>query len=222
MRRAVAAVLAAALIGVGAVSSAAPASAHAEVESSTPRNGAVVRTGPSAVTVRYGEDVTLESAGLIGPSGAKVPSSAAIDGAVLTITPASPMPRGPVTATWHIVSDDGHPVTGAIAFVVGAAPVTGRAQTPTAFPHVGVRLSGSRPGILTLTIRTPGVGSEVEWTSPAVPEPITWRLGQDGRTVAGRGVLPLPGTWSYTATVLKKGGAVVIVKGTATLRGGSS
>lgn len=223
MRRAgYVAVVAAVCLGAASLVAAVPAAAHAEVESSTPRNGAVVRTAPSAVTVRFGEAVTLDSARLLGADGSTLPATAMVDGAVLTITPKAPIPSGPVTAAWHIVSDDGHPVSGAIAFVVGPAPRTARAQTLTVFPHVAARLSGSRPGVLTLTLATRGVGSDVEWTSASVPEPITWKLARDGKTVAGRGVLPLPGTWSFTATVLKKNGAVVIVKGTATLRGGSS
>lgn len=222
MRRAVAAVGAAVLVGAMALSNAVPASAHAEVESSSPRNGAVVPTPPTQVRVTFGEDVTLDSARLVGPTGSALASAASIDGAVLTITPKAALPRGPITAAWHVVSDDGHPVSGAIAFVVGSAPRTGPAQRLTAFPRVPTTLSGTRPGALTLTLGTSGVGSDVEWTSPSVPEPITWRLSRDGRTVAGRGVLPVAGTWSFTATVVKKGGAAVVVTGTAVLRGGAA
>ena len=222
MRRAVAVALVAASLAVASVCAAAPASAHAEVEGTTPRNGAVVRSAPAEVTVRFGEDVTLESARLLGPGGSTLASTASVAGDVLTVRPAATLPGGPITVAWQVRSDDGHPVSGAIAFVVGRPPATGRPQSLAAFPHVPVRLSGSRPGPLTVTLGTRGVGSEIEWTSPTLPEPITWRLTRDGTVVAGRGVLPTPGTWSFTATVVKKNGAVVVVTGTATLRPGAS
>ena len=217
MRRVVAGLGTALGLVLMALLSAQPASAHADEEGSTPRNGAVVRTAPASIAVRFGEVVTIESTRILGPDGAVQPAKSQMDGSSLVLTPEKPLPRGPITASWKVRSDDGHVVGGSIAFINGPRTATGAAQRLTAFPRIPVRLSGSAPGQLTITFAKPGTGGSIAWTSPAILDPITWPIVADGTTVAGRGVLPLPGTWTYAATVTERDGSVLIVKGSAVL-----
>jgi methionine-rich copper-binding protein CopC len=218
MRRAIAGSVTALLLWGAA---ATPASAHADVEGTQPRNGAHLATAPAAVRVTFGEDVSLTAARLVGPSGAEIPSSATVSGATVTITPTAALSPGAVTAAWQVRSDDGHPVAGSMAFIIGPKPRTGPPQTLDPFPRIPARLSGSRPGSLVLTLATSGLGGDVQWTSAAIAEPQTWHLAVDRGSLVARGVLPQPGTWTYSATVLKKGGAAIVVKGTATLTAGA-
>jgi len=221
MRRAVAGAACAALFAATGIATAESAWAHAEVESTSPRNGAVVATAPAQVDVRFSEAVELKSARLVGPDGLALASKSQMREATLQVVPQTPLPTGPITVSWAVVSDDGHAVSGAAAFIVGRVPRTGPVQSLTSFPRVPVTLTGSRPGQLSVRLALPGTGGQAQWTNSSVDGPLTWSLAPDGTAMAGRGVLPVPGAWTYTATVIKKGGAVVVIKGAARLTGGS-
>jgi len=169
------------------------------------------------VTIRFEEPVKLDNARLLTSDGERVPSRTKVDGRTVTITPRATLPDGPVAASWAIVSDDGDPTPGAIAFVVGAREAVGPPQSLPAFPKIPTTLSGSRPGQLAMTMRTSGTSAEVTWTHTAIDGPLTWKLTKQATSLSGRGVLPLSGTWTYRATVQKTGGAVVVVSGTASL-----
>jgi len=216
MRRGVVLVALATLV-VLEISGAAPAFAHAGVDHTTPRNGTVVATAPSTVTVTFDEPVDLTTARLTGPSGASVPSTARVAGASIVITPSGALPRGPITASWQAASDDGHTITGSIAFIIGKAPAAGVPQNLALSPALPARLSGSNAGLLTLTFGTPLSGGQVTWTSTAVPEPITWTVSRrSGKSVA-TGVLPLAGAWNMKASLIRADNSIVVTSGTVTL-----
>jgi copper transport protein len=116
---AVLAVLAALVVG------AAPASAHAVLESSTPGQGSRVSAPPAAVTLVFSEEVGVAARALqvLDPRGRRVdradPGHADGDARTLQVAIAPELPTGSYTVVWRVVSADGHPASGTFAFGVG-------------------------------------------------------------------------------------------------------
>ena len=123
--RLVAAALAALALVLGV---AAPAAAHAELVGSDPAEGAVVETAPSTVTLSFNEAVRLTSQeiAVYDAEGDPVASTAGANGDDVTIAlpGAADLPDGTYVVSWNVLSDDGHPVAGALTFSVGAPSVT--------------------------------------------------------------------------------------------------
>jgi len=114
---------AAAVLGLGA----APADAHAVLESTTPTQGSQVDAFPSEVTLTFGEAVTVDndSVRVLASNGKRVDSRHTThpDGNGNRVA-ADLLPgggRGSYTVVWRIVSADGHPVAGTFTFGFGVA-----------------------------------------------------------------------------------------------------
>lgn len=197
--------------------SPAPAYAHADFIRSAPVNGSTVAKAPSSIRLTFNEPVTIDSAKILDASGSTVPSSSAMNGAVLTLTPASPLRAGITTAEFSVTSDDGHQVDGAIAFIIGKPGARSAAQSVVTSPSVATRLNGSRPGALTLTLANKAASGEVIWTSPSLKGSLSWPVRARGKASEASGVLPFAGAWTMRATLVSTKGSVVITSGTATL-----
>jgi methionine-rich copper-binding protein CopC len=114
--------LAAALGILAALTATSPASAHAQLTGSDPRNGAVLSKAPSAVTISFGEELnpTAVQLAVTDARGKKVASKAAqVEGSGVRQDITLPGP-GKYTVAYRVVSADGHPVQGAISFTVSA------------------------------------------------------------------------------------------------------
>jgi copper transport protein len=115
---------AAAALAVGLVLVPA-ASAHAILVTSEPANGAVVRTTPPTVTLRFNEPVETQfgSVRVYDANGARVDSGRVTrpGGDAVAVVVGRSLPRGTYTVAWRVVSADTHPVHGAFVFSVGAA-----------------------------------------------------------------------------------------------------
>jgi copper transport protein len=100
------------------------AGAHARLVTTEPANDAVLEQSPRFVLLRFDEPVEtafgairvydaqarrVDTGKVEQPSGKEVRSQLA-----------QQLARGTYTATWHVVSADGHPVSGAFVFHVGA------------------------------------------------------------------------------------------------------
>jgi methionine-rich copper-binding protein CopC len=105
---------------------ARPASAHSDLEDSTPAAGSTITTAPTEITLAFGEIVRggFSTVVVTGPDG--VPygdgKARAVD---KTLTqPVTPLASGKYTVAWRIVSADGHPLQGAFTFTatLPAAP----------------------------------------------------------------------------------------------------
>jgi copper transport protein len=111
------------VVGLGA-----PASAHAELVSSDPAEGAVVDVAPDTVTLTFNEPVRLTSQqiAVYDAEGDEVPSTAGASGTEVTVdlADAADLPDGSYVVSWNVLSGDGHPVSGALTFSVGAASVS--------------------------------------------------------------------------------------------------
>lgn len=142
----------AAVFGLGLVT---PASAHAELVRSTPANGARLETPPPEVRLRFTESVNLIEGGmrLVGPGGAPVRTAAPVSaGRTVTWPMPEDLPAGSYVVTWRVISSDGHPVSGAFSFGVGAAAdvipdsatgsSTGASVSTAPWPVLAARLAG--------------------------------------------------------------------------------
>jgi copper transport protein len=105
------------------VLTAAPASAHAVLKTTTPTEGQTVATTPKQIDLVFSEDVSISptSIQLFNQKGDRVdigtPSHAATDSEVLADVPH--LDNGAYVVTWQVISADSHPVHGAFTFAVG-------------------------------------------------------------------------------------------------------
>lgn len=112
---------------VGLLAAAGPASAHAALIASNPKDGAVVATAPKEVTLTFSEQIAMgdDSIRVLEPSGKRADTARIRDlgtGGTVTygVTLLSGLPDGTYTVAWQAVSADSHPVSGAFTFSIGA------------------------------------------------------------------------------------------------------
>ncbi|HEU4337485.1 MAG TPA: copper resistance protein CopC [Nocardioides sp.] len=115
------ALVALALVVLGA----APASAHAELIETDPAEGAVVEAAPETITLTFNEPVrlTAQEIAVYDAAGDEVGSTAGASGPEVTVDldGAADLPDGTYVVSWNVLSGDGHPISGALTFSVGAA-----------------------------------------------------------------------------------------------------
>ncbi|MFD9031486.1 copper resistance protein CopC [Streptomyces sp. NPDC059567] len=140
----------AALLGT-LLAGAAPASAHAALTGSDPKDGAVVATAPKDVNLTFSEQVAMstDSIRVLDPAGKRVDTGEIRDlcsGSIVKygVGLRSGLPEGTYTVAWQTVSADSHPIAGAFTFSVGAP-----SQTSVALPdqQAGGGLVGTLYGI---------------------------------------------------------------------------
>ncbi|NJP99178.1 hypothetical protein HCK00_01030 [Streptomyces sp. PLAI1-29] len=134
----------------GLLATASPAAAHAALTGSSPGQGAVVDSAPERVTLTFSESVTLSggsgspgspgsSVQVFDPRGGRADTGRAplpSDGGTRYDVPLRPGPaEGTYTVSWRAVSADGHPISGAFTYSVGAPSETSAA--PVARPPGG-------------------------------------------------------------------------------------
>ena len=112
-----------ALIGGGA----SPAWAHAILERATPAGGTAVATAPSSVTLGFSESVRSDSTSIrvIDERGNRVDTGDAHGGPTpsqVTTALKPGLAKGTYLVSWHVISEDSHPVVGGFAFGIGQAP----------------------------------------------------------------------------------------------------
>ncbi len=136
--RVLAVVLACAAALVGGAGSAA---AHAQLLSSAPAAGARADRSPQTVSLSFSESVSIstDSLTLLDATHKRlatgVPSHPRGDGAEVSVTIPRALPKGAYVVLWHVISDDGHPVSGTFSFGVGVQPPPtepGLAASPSA------------------------------------------------------------------------------------------
>ena len=124
------ALLAALAIAVGIVLAvAAPASAHATLEGSTPAQNSVVTSAPGQVTLTFDESVGIsaDSIRVFNPNGDRVDDGNTVSTSnpdEIEIGLRSGLANGTYTVAWHVISADSHPVEGAFVFSVGTTSST--------------------------------------------------------------------------------------------------
>ncbi|MBL6080124.1 copper resistance protein CopC [Belnapia sp. T18] len=113
--------------------------AHAALVATMPEDGASLAEAPSEVTLRFDEVVTPLSLRIVGPDGVALALPGLPGpGAVLSARLPPGLGRGVYLLDWRVVSTDGHPVAGALAFGVGATAAPAATRRP--------RMAWRRPG----------------------------------------------------------------------------
>ncbi|WP_245589729.1 copper resistance CopC family protein [Amycolatopsis balhimycina] len=120
----------------GLVVLAGPASAHTELVSSSPAEGASLATAPTQLQLTFGEPVTLppDPVRVIGRDGARWQiATPSVTGGVVTV-PVTPAGGAQAyTLTWKVIAKDGDNVTGIVHFTL-TAPASAQATTATTAP----------------------------------------------------------------------------------------
>jgi copper transport protein len=149
VRRAVPAILAAALLLALAVP--ASALAHAQLEGTVPERGAVVKHEPPAVIFRFDQPVegNFGAVRVYDANGSRVDEGDAFhpngEGPRIGVHLKPGLPDGSYTATYRVVSADGHIVSSGFVFSIGKA---GKAPKET----VAELTQGSGSGSVTETV----------------------------------------------------------------------
>ncbi|MFD9464051.1 copper resistance CopC/CopD family protein [Streptomyces sp. NPDC060027] len=107
---------------------AAPASAHAALTGSDPKQGSVVDKAPTQISLTFSEQVSLGDGALrvLDPKGKRVDAGGAsnLGGTTYGVKLHAGLPDGTFTVTYQVVSADSHPVSGAFTFSIGAPSQT--------------------------------------------------------------------------------------------------
>jgi copper transport protein len=95
--------------------------AHAALISSEPPDGAVIETPPVEAALVFNEPIQPVLLWLIDPAGKRIALSGHhLDGSRLAVRLPQPLGKGSYALSWRVVSADGHPISGAVIFAIGA------------------------------------------------------------------------------------------------------
>ena len=102
------------------VSTAGPATAHATLVSSNPKDGATLDSEPATVSLTFNEDVsTPAQLQVTAPDGSTLADEdPTVDGTKVTQSIGSAGLAGTYTIAYRVVSADGHPITGELTYDV--------------------------------------------------------------------------------------------------------
>ncbi|MCU1358390.1 MAG: Copper resistance protein CopC [Acidimicrobiales bacterium] len=114
---------------------AGTASAHAELESSNPADGSVLKAAPSSVSLQFSESVSVRSDGVrvVDATSRRVDRSKAEGSGNRVTVPLGKLATGSYLVSWRVISADGHPVRGAFTFSVGRQTTLGSGLAEQAF-----------------------------------------------------------------------------------------
>lgn len=122
MHRARRLIVGAGLVVLGLLLVAAPARAHDYLVGSTPEQGATLDAAPAQVALEFNTSIgeRFAQVAVMGSDGtAFAAGDPVVDGAVVTQA-VQDIPAGTgVTISYRVVSSDGHPIGGTVAFAVG-------------------------------------------------------------------------------------------------------
>ncbi|MFF3288544.1 copper resistance CopC/CopD family protein [Streptomyces sp. NPDC003023] len=191
---------------------ASPASAHAALTGSNPRDGAVVATAPKEVTLTFSEQIAMgdDSIRVLEPSGKRADTAEIRDlgtgGTVVYGVDLRPgLPDGTYTVAWQAVSADSHPVSGAFTFSIGAP-----SQTTVALPDE--EAGGGVVGLLYDVARYVAYGGFILLVGGAAFVLLCWQRGASVRPVQR---LVVQGWVAMTASTL----AMLLLRGSYTSSG---
>ena len=138
--------VAAAVVAVVLLATAAPAFAHASLEGTEPAAGAVLTESPPAIELRFSEGVTVALGGVrvYDADGARVPTDPPQKPSndVVRVGVRGTLATGSYIVTWRVTSADTHPVQGAFTFQVG----TGSNASSRAIGALSDRLLADQQG----------------------------------------------------------------------------
>jgi methionine-rich copper-binding protein CopC len=175
------------LCGVTLLLGAAPAMAHTRLQSSDPADGTSTATAPQRVSLTFNEPMQAGFATLtvIGPDATAYQSGEiTTDGGTVSIGVAPLGPAGRYEIGYRVVSEDGHPVTGSVAFTLTAPGPA--AATASSAPAAAAATAGAAPETAAQATPAPApvaTGSDDSGGAPVWP----WILG--GAVLIGAGAV---------------------------------
>ncbi|MBV9557785.1 MAG: CopD family protein, partial [Pseudolabrys sp.] len=113
----------------GIAGNAAPALSHATLLKAEPRDGAMLPTAPTQLSLTFNEPVAPLVFRLLGPDGGAIALTPTANNETVTLTAREMTAQGTYLLSWRVVSADGHPVGGAYAFSVGRRSTSPATQT---------------------------------------------------------------------------------------------
>jgi copper transport protein len=112
------------IVALAVLAVPAKALAHATLLEPSPEYRERLSAGPAAVVLRFDQAVTAFPDSIAVRSGeGRVLSDDAVEGADarVVLVPVRSLPRGAYTVRWHVLSSDGHPISGVYTFGVRVA-----------------------------------------------------------------------------------------------------
>lgn len=119
------------LTGLALLLGAAPALAHTSLLSSDPSDGSSLDAAPQRIALTFSDPMTAEfsTITIVGPDGTQYQNGeVSADGSTVSIGVQPLGPAGRYEIGYRVVSADGHPVPGSVAFTL---TTPGRAAAPT-------------------------------------------------------------------------------------------
>lgn len=126
------AVALAVLCGLALLLAPGQALAHTRLLGSDPADGATLPTSPERVSLRFNEAMQADfsTVTVTGPDGAAWQTGpVTVDGTTIAVALRPLGPAGRYEIGYRVISDDGHPVTGEVGFVL-SAPGPGASAPP--------------------------------------------------------------------------------------------
>ncbi|MBG0830731.1 copper resistance protein CopC [Planomonospora sp. ID67723] len=123
------------LAGATLLGAGTPAQAHNVLIGSDPEDGARLAAGPERITLTFDQPVRQGFAkiSVTGPDGTRwEDGEAAVNGEKVTIGVGPLGPAGEYTVGYRILSSDGHPVAGKVAFTLTTPGQGAASQAPPA------------------------------------------------------------------------------------------
>lgn len=193
-----------------------PAHAHAHLTSTDPAEGAVLQTAPDRVLFTFDEAVRGVPNGVqvYDSQGRLVAAKPTVTGAELEVVLAADLGNGTTVITWRVVSEDGHPINGALTFSVGAPTpaITPPSSDPDSTPEVPWALTLARGlGYLGLLLAAGLVAFAAMFlpTDPHLDRPRR-RLAAIARTAAAVAAAAWLAALPITAVYLLGGGPTLL------------
>lgn len=121
------------------------ASAHDELTSTTPKNGATVTSAPSSLELTFAEKPLAvgNQISVKAPNGSTSKATPKVDGSTVS-APFAGHGDGAYTVTWRVVSSDGHPISGSYAFTLKGGTASTAAPSSAASSSGGAASSSPR------------------------------------------------------------------------------
>ncbi|MDN3496109.1 copper resistance protein CopC [Planococcus sp. APC 4015] len=141
------AVAATLLLAVAAVvATAAPASAHDQLIGSTPAADSTVEGMPTEIVLTFSAVIAADPGAsevqVTDAAGTELAGDPVADGTTLTV-PLEGDASGVISVLWKVVSSDGHPISGDLAFTVTPAATPTETPSPTPTPSATVTAAPS-------------------------------------------------------------------------------
>lgn len=156
-----------ALLGLLTLLTATPAAAHDRLVASSPAEGSTLSAVPATVELTYSAPI-LPTGAVVqvrDPAGTdRAVGSPTVAGTAVTVAVDPAAPSGAYTVVWRVVSSDGHPIEGTVAFTL-AVPAE---ATPTATPSPAAESTAATDPAPTASATAPPSAGLVGGLSPVV------------------------------------------------------